>query len=315
MGSESSKQTAASSLSQPEREPSAAGTVQQQQASPPTVQKQLLQKANFMNRNIMSEPEPELKKDETALNGPGAAPGNEGMLLEFILDESGSMSSVRDSTIKAFNDYLSGQKTDKADKCIVSLTKFDAPRIIDVYTYKVIEEAPLLNHETYNPNGGTNLLDAIGATIQRTDNYLRSLGSEEEAAAKRPAVLVVVLTDGQENQSRAFSRNDVKRMIEARQAVGWTFVFLGANIDAWGEAESMGINQKNAYNFSVHNQDDLMQKMSKNTSAHRQKVNSSKATGRTYMQTKEEAFFDEEDRATEQVSGGARGSSSMFGGK
>jgi len=201
--------------------------------------------------------------------------GAAGIWLNFILDESGSMSSVQNATIENFNKYLKeqrdatvslraeGEGSDKSssnstqeaknndtNQMYVSLMKFDAPKLTTVYDRQDVMQAPFLTTQTYCPNGGTNLLDALGSTVERVDSHLETIANSVD----RPAILVVVLTDGAENSSVRFNSQQVKTLVSKRREAGWTFVFLGANIDAWSTAESFGISAKNAFNFSVHAQ-------------------------------------------------------------
>ena len=56
--------------------------------------------------------------------------------------------------------------------------------------------------------------------------------------------MVVTITDGEENQSREHTRDGIRGLVAAKQAQGWTFVFLGAGLDAYAEARSMGIDPR-----------------------------------------------------------------------
>ena len=66
---------------------------------------------------------------------------------------------------------------------------------------------------------------------------------------KAEKIIFVITTDGQENASREYSANMVKKMIEENQEKGWQFLFLGANIDAVEEAEKIGIRRTHAANY------------------------------------------------------------------
>ncbi|MCA9267588.1 MAG: hypothetical protein KDA41_03925, partial [Planctomycetales bacterium] len=69
----------------------------------------------------------------------------------------------------------------------------------------------------------------------------------------RPGLVVfVVMTDGLENSSREFTGPQVKEMIEHQQKVyNWQFTFLGANQDAFAEADAVGIAAGGAANFAM----------------------------------------------------------------
>ena len=60
-----------------------------------------------------------------------------------------------------------------------------------------------------------------------------------------------ILTDGEENSSREFKKETVRKMIEEQTNVyKWQFVFLGANQDAFAEAGGMGISRAMSANYS-----------------------------------------------------------------
>ena len=52
--------------------------------------------------------------------------------------------------------------------------------------------------------------------------------------------MFVTITDGEENQSHEFSRQQIVDLVNAKEDAGWTFVFLGAGLDAYDEAGSLG---------------------------------------------------------------------------
>lgn len=86
----------------------------------------------------------------------------------------------------------------------------------------------------------TALMDAIGTTITKVEKY-------DGINEKNNKVLFVIITDGQENDSKEYTKDTIKRMISDKQEKdGWEFVFLGANIDAASEAKSIGVKAENA---------------------------------------------------------------------
>lgn len=89
-----------------------------------------------------------------------------------------------------------------------------------------------------NPRGSTPLLDALGHVIVRTGETLAAMAEDQ-----RPArVIVVVSTDGKENDSREYSREVVGGMItEQTEKYGWDFVFIGAGFDAFTEGAKIGV--------------------------------------------------------------------------
>lgn len=157
------------------------------------------------------------------------------MKVIIILDGSGSMTSIRSKTIEGFNNFLIEQQAD------------DEPTSISVYTFHgysiqtIVEDVPVneaspLTQETYVTNGYTNLLDAIGFAL-----------------AKHDQGVFCIITDGEENCSREYSWERLKALIEAREASGSSFIFLGTNIESWSIGSRLGMQQDSVYDFSANN--------------------------------------------------------------
>jgi len=165
--------------------------------------------------------------------------------INIVLDRSGSMSSCRQSTIDSFNEFLDGQKNGP-DEAIVSLFRFDH-EYEPVYEGKDVDSAPRLNARNFVPRGSTALMDAIGRTIDAVGARLA-----DTPEYKRPSkVVVVIVTDGGENASKEYGRQRIFEMIKHQQEkYHWTFVFLGANQDAYNESAKYGIHHANTLNFA-----------------------------------------------------------------
>ncbi len=73
---------------------------------------------------------------------------------------------------------------------------------------------------------------------------ITDLGSSLAAmpADTRPErIVMVIITDGEENASREFTRHQIACMIDERQRNDhWQFVFLSADLNAIADARSMG---------------------------------------------------------------------------
>ena len=156
--------------------------------------------------------------------------------LVFILDRSGSMSGLEKDTIGGFNSLIEKQRKEDGT-ADVTLVLFDSEYDV-IYDHVDIKDVAELTSKEYFPRGTTALLDAVGTTINRIGERLSNTPEEE-----RPEqVIIVITTDGYENASKEFTRQQVKDMIEHQQSkYSWTFMFLGANMDAVGEAQSLGI--------------------------------------------------------------------------
>ena len=143
--------------------------------------------------------------------------------LIFLLDRSGSMEICRDDTIGGFNAFVSDQKTLGGK---LTLVQFDH-EINTIFENTTLGDVAPLTTDTFQPRGSTALMDAIGQTIKKN-------------TAKNDVVFIIQ-TDGAENSSHKYTKEHIKDLIEQKTKDGWTFIYLGANQDAFAEAGSMGI--------------------------------------------------------------------------
>lgn len=159
--------------------------------------------------------------------------------ISVILDRTGSMEEIRDDTIGGFNAFLGEQKAQKG-KATLTLVQFDSQDPYEVvHRFKPLKEVPGLTRKTFVPRSTTPLLDALGRGINDLEKGLGELDAKE-----RPGkVIFVVVTDGQENASREFTRKQVVKMIkEKTEKDKWQFVFLSADLEAIEEARDLGVN-------------------------------------------------------------------------
>jgi len=166
--------------------------------------------------------------------------------ISVILDRTGSMESIRDDTIGGFNSFLADQKS-QAGEASLTLVQFDSQDPHEVIChFKPIHEVPELDRNIYVPRASTPLLDALGREINELEQSIAHL-QEEDRPSK---VVFVVITDGQENASTEFRKEQVERMIKERtEKDDWQFVFLSADLGAINDAMSYGIQQNSAMYF------------------------------------------------------------------
>lgn len=128
----------------------------------------------------------------------------------------------------------------------MTLVQFDSQDPYEViHDFVPLSAVADLTRESFVPRASTPLLDAMGRGINDLEARLAGMGDEE-----RPRqVVMVVITDGQENASREFRKGDVERMIRAKQEAGWQFVFLSADLAAIGEALASGVRPAAAMAF------------------------------------------------------------------
>lgn len=166
--------------------------------------------------------------------------------MVFILDRSGSMQNLTSDTIGGFNSMIENQKNESGEAFVTTVLFDDSYEVLHDHV-NINEIKPITNKEYY-ARGCTALLDAIGKTINSVGSRL-SATSENERPDK---VIFVITTDGMENSSIEFNKKTVKEMIEHQQdKYSWTFMFLGANMDAVGEAASLGINTDFAKTYTA----------------------------------------------------------------
>ena len=163
----------------------------------------------------------------------------------LVIDRSGSMADIRHDMQSGLQAFIDRQLLDvDPAKRTVTLHQFDTMHNL-VYDYQ-----PLAMAKDYKlePRGGTALLDACGFAIKQLGVKLKHMSEEE-----RPGyVMVLIVTDGEENSSKEYSRSDIKEMIQHQTDVyGWKFTFLGANQDAFAEAGSIGISRDSAVCFTA----------------------------------------------------------------
>ncbi len=162
--------------------------------------------------------------------------------LYFLLDRSGSMQSIREDIVGGFDAFIAEQRR-QPGQCVVSLAQFD-DQYEEVYADRPIADVASLD---LVPRGMTAMLDAIGRLINAAGARLDALPEDQ-----RPGSVVVgIMTDGLENASQEFTREQVRTMI-TRQSTeyDWTFLYMGANQDAVEVGEGIGIDPRLAVTYT-----------------------------------------------------------------
>lgn len=151
--------------------------------------------------------------------------------IVFLLDRSGSMHGAEEDTIGGYNSYIENQKQDNVK---VTTILFD-----DKYEYLTkntpINEVKKLTNNEYYTRGTTALLDAIGKSISYMDEL------------EKKKVIFIITTDGYENSSVTYTKDQVKRLIEEHKT--WEFIYIGADINSYEEASRLGIKNSNIANY------------------------------------------------------------------
>ena len=160
-------------------------------------------------------------------------------LVSLLLDMTGSMQANKQATIDAYNEYVGAlQINPDTMDFLMSVSVFNSlvgrERVAGPGP---VADAPLLSAERYKPDGSTPLYDAIADTIK-------------EAESNAGPVLVVVLTDGQENASQHHTKGDVNTLVADKIQAGWQFVYLACGLDAMVEGAAVGVPSGSTLSYS-----------------------------------------------------------------
>jgi hypothetical protein len=90
------------------------------------------------------------------------------------------------------------------------------------------------------------LFDAVGRAIRETDEQLEHLPEDTD-------VVLVILTDGEENASTEFSLEAIKSLIAEKEKAGWAITYMGASSEAWHGAQSLGVPVGATMNYAGDN--------------------------------------------------------------
>jgi uncharacterized protein YegL len=165
--------------------------------------------------------------------------------IVILLDRSGSMTSVQEATVAGFNEFIRQQQQVEGETEVL-LVQFDDQYEI-VFDLPLVE-VPLLDRDSFIPRGSTALYDAQGRTITMLGRQLASLADDRRARK----IIVVTLTDGQENASRVYELKQVAEMVKNHhENLGWEFIFLGANQDAVAVGASMNIPLRSSMTYTA----------------------------------------------------------------
>ena len=153
----------------------------------------------------------------------------------FVIDKSGSMYSSTSDVVGGFKRIVEEQKAVKDGTCAVSLYTF-ASNVEEVYLGKDINDID--STLQYHADGLTAMNDGIGMAIDKVGKWLSDM-KEEDRPEKN---LIVIMTDGQENNSVEYSIDRVRDMIkEQTEKYNWSFMYLGTDITDTTYADTLGV--------------------------------------------------------------------------
>lgn len=146
----------------------------------------------------------------------------------IIVDESGSMSNLRNVTLSGINETIltikQAQKEFEATQShYLTLVTFanrpgDVPPVREFISSAPIDKVN--DFYDYYPMGCTPLYDAMGQSLSK---LYENIKNDKDASGS-----VTVLTDGLENASHEWNATSLRRLIEQLKELGWSFAYMGS---------------------------------------------------------------------------------------
>ncbi len=162
----------------------------------------------------------------------------------IILDESGSMESIKKTIIEGFNEIVQTvkgiEKEFPEQEHFISLVTFNGLGQKLLHFIDPVSRLEEIDDKRYRPDASTPLYDAMGFSIAKLRQVVDSLTDYN--------VLVTILTDGEENASREYSGRDIKKLIDMLKLNRWTFTYIGADHDVEQFAASISITNTMVFN-------------------------------------------------------------------
>jgi Mg-chelatase subunit ChlD len=168
----------------------------------------------------------------------GSNSTSDGADIWFLIDRSGSMTSIADDVVTGFDRFFTEQREIAGD-ATVTIIQFDDETPHDV----IVDAQPVAKvpsiRDLFQPRGMTPLYDAAALLLDRAEAHR---GDPDDQ-------LVVIFTDGHENASHEWTHKQLFARINGLRSKGWTFVFLGANQDSYATGAQLAMPAGNVSNF------------------------------------------------------------------
>ena len=201
----------------------------------------------------------------------------------IILDESGSMQSIREMIISGFNELVQTikgiEKEYPEQEHFISLVTFNGLGRKVIHFTEPAAMLESIDSSKYQPNYSTPLYDAMGDSIT---SLKQALGKQ-----KNCRVLVTILTDGEENASKEYNGIAIKKLVEEMKQSGWTFTYIGTDHDVEKFATNISITNVMFYKKDTGGVNELFRKERDARAAYSQKIRNKKNTNDDFYETDE----------------------------
>jgi len=155
----------------------------------------------------------------------------------IILDESGSMESIKKPTIDGFNEIVQTVKGVEQkfpeQEHFISFISFNGLGLKTHLWKEPVSKLEQLNTSNYHPGASTPLYDAMGYGLRKLSAQI--LGMDDYN------VLVTIFTDGEENTSEEYTGEMIKKMVNDLKTKRWTFTYIGTDHEVEQFALSLSI--------------------------------------------------------------------------
>jgi len=201
----------------------------------------------------------------------------------IILDESGSMESIKKTIIQGFNEIVQTVKGIEEkfpeQEHFISLVSFNGLGHKLLHFIDPASKLQQIDESRYRPDASTPLYDAMGFSIVKLRQVLEK--------QKDYNVLVTIMTDGEENASKEYSGIAIKKMIEELKLNRWTFTYIGADHDVEKIAFSLSITNTMTFQKNDSDMKEMFDKEKYARAKYAEKIRMNEATSNDFYEPEE----------------------------
>ncbi|MEI7524140.1 MAG: vWA domain-containing protein [Mariniphaga sp.] len=193
----------------------------------------------------------------------------------IILDESGSMGSIKKTIIEGFNEIVQTvkgiEKEFPEQEHFISLVTFNGLGQKLLHFIDPVSRLEQIDDKRYQPDASTPLYDAMGFSFAKLRQVVDNLTDYN--------VLVTILTDGEENASTEYTGKAIKKLIEELKLNRWTFTYIGTDHDVEKFAASISITNTMVFNKNEADMKAMFVKEQSSRRNYSEKIREKKDTG------------------------------------